>query len=473
MVAFLLVIFCMMGALYPALDTVSGEKERGTLETLLSIPASRLEIMSGKYAAVFAMSLASVAANFLSLSITMLLVTELLEGAASTAGMSIDFSIPPAAVMLLVPALVPLAAFFSAISLGIAAFARSTREGQYYLGPLYAVALPLTAAAIVPGMQLTYLTALVPIMSISLFLKDGFLGTLPVMPAILAVVAQCAYAFAALKWAVAVFSREEVLFASPSAEGEETLATRGYARPTQIFVTWAVSAILFFYVGGLLQQRTGALSVVTGVMAYGGFVLGPLVVLFFVGGLDARKILPLGALDGRALAAGALFIPAAMLVNVAANAVQYSILAPPEAAANMFRMHQSASYAALFVSVVLLPAVCEEVFYRGMVFNSLAARMSAGWAVILSSALFAMAHFSPYEAAPLFALGVVLALAMRSSGTLLLPIIIHFANNGVTITVARMGYNPEIGWLGAAAAGVAGVALAAAGVRILRRRKAA
>ncbi len=446
MLAFLLVVFCMMGALYPALDAISGEKERGTLETLLSIPATRLEILAGKYVAVFSMSIASVLANFVSLSLTMVMVNRLLVQ-ASAAGRSIDFSIPFSATVLLVPALVPLAAFFSAISLGIAAFARSTREGQYYLGPLYAAVLPLTAAAVVPGLSLTYVTALVPVMSISLFLKDGLLGTLRPGPTFLALAAQCFYAYAALKWAAKVFSREDVLFSSPLGEEQLPRPAIGLVRPAHVMTAWAVSVILFFYGGVFLQAKLGALSVTTALLSNVVFLLLPIAVVFLVTRFDVRKVLPLKALAGGQISAVLLFIPAAFLLNIVFNAVQHFVLAPPVPVMQMITAgKEKVSIEALFISVALMPAICEELFYRGLVFRSFAARMPLRYAVIFSSALFAAAHFNVYEILPLFALGVVLALTMQATGTLIAAMIVHFANNALTIVVALLFPTLDIPW---------------------------
>jgi|GEM_PF-164401 len=470
MLAFLLVVFCMMGALYPALDTIAGEKERGTLETLLSIPATRLEILAGKYVAVLSMSVASVVANFMSLSLTMLLVNRLLAD-ASPKNLPIDFSIPISAVFYLVPALLPLAAFFSAVSLGIAAFANSTREGQYYLGPLYAAALPLTAAAVIPGMNLTYLTALVPIMSISLFLKDGLLGTLSPGPTALAISAQCLYAAVALKWASWVFSREDVLFASPAAEGGALPSARGYARPAHILVAWAVSVILFFYAGALLQERLGAVSVVTAHVCYVGFIILPMLVLVLVDGLDAGRILPFAPLGGRRLKATLVLVVAAPLVSVAAGALQHALLPAPTAVAKILGQ-QKASLAALFISVAFLPAVCEELFYRGLALRSLSVRMSARWAVVLSSLFFAAAHLNVYEFVPLFALGVVLALAMRATGTLLAPMLVHFANNSFTLFVALEKVHVSVDYFSAFVAGVLGVGLVALALMLAGKSRA-
>jgi len=467
--AFLLVVLCMMGALYPALDAVCGEKERGTLETLLSIPATRLEILGGKYVAVLGMSLASVVANFLSLSLTMLLVNVLIRTkAASGAVAPVDFSVPLSAFLLLVPALVPLAAFFSALSLGIAAFARSTREGQYYLAPLYAIVLPLTAAAVVPSMELTYVTAVVPVMSISLFLKDGLLGTLRPGPTILAISLQVVYAALSLKWAARVFSREEVLFASPAAETAVPPEAKGLARPSHALFVWAVTLILTVFLGGAIAQRLGPSSIAASLVVTAGFILAPALVFAALERLDVRRLFPVKRVTARGALSIFLFVAAAFGLSVAANALQHLVMGAPP---GQPKPAVAPALLTLLFSYALIPAFCEEVFYRGFILQSLQARLSATWAVGLSAAVFALGHFNVLQFLPLFVLGVLLAVAMRRTGTLLVPIAVHFIYNAVSVTLASSGFNPTLPSWTMAALGAGGLAFAWGGFHLAGRDK--
>jgi len=472
--AFLLVTFCMMGALYPALDTVAGEKERGTLETLLSIPATRLEILSGKYVAVFAMSVASVVSNFVSLSVTMLMVNNLMRSAVRT-DMAIDFRVPTDAIFYIVPALLPLAAFFSAVSLGIAAFARSTREGQYYLAPLYVAALPLTSVALVSSVNLTYLTAIVPITSISLFLKDGLLGTLSFGPTVVALATTCIYAALALKWAASVFGREEVLFGAPTLEGEAR-GVRGVPTPGRALMVWAVTLILFFYMGTPLAARWGIFSVQTSFVINAGFIVGPALILAVIERLRLREVFPLAMPNPRQAATLALFIPAAIALSIAANVIQRLVIKSDTLLGSPV-LSQSGSFGVLAVSLALLPAICEELFYRGFLFKAFSARMAPVWAVILSALVFTTAHLNVFEVLPLLALGIVLALAMRATGTLLVPMAIHFANNFLFIYLAwyhpKMSFDWGFAASAAALAGsiIVGVGLTWAGVRVAGARR--
>ncbi|HKB05270.1 MAG TPA: ABC transporter permease subunit [Gemmataceae bacterium] len=159
---FLLVMWTMAGALHPAIDLTAGEKERGTMETLLICPAGRTEIVAGKFLAVFAFSYASALWNLLWMAGGALLLGALLPSPIlSFAGLG--WSALLAA---------PLAALFSSLALGLGAFARSAKEAQYYLMPLMVITLPLSMFALTPGLKLTPLLSAIPVSGLSLILQN-------------------------------------------------------------------------------------------------------------------------------------------------------------------------------------------------------------------------------------------------------------------------------------------------------------
>ena len=131
-----MLVWALTGAFYPAIDLCAGEKERGTLETLLSSPAMRSEMVWGKLLAIMLFSMATSLLNLASMGVTGTLLIgqlQLLGGA----GEGVAIGPPPLAAMgWLVLGLVPISALFSALALAIAALARSTKEGQYYLLPV-------------------------------------------------------------------------------------------------------------------------------------------------------------------------------------------------------------------------------------------------------------------------------------------------------------------------------------------------
>ena len=108
----------------------------------------------------------------------------------------------------------PISALFSALSLAIAAFARSTKEGQYYLLPLLMISLPLMMLPMLPTTELDLGFALIPLSGLMLLLRtliegqyvDALRFSLPVI----GVTAVCC--LLAIRWAIDQFNNESVLF---------------------------------------------------------------------------------------------------------------------------------------------------------------------------------------------------------------------------------------------------------------------
>ena len=83
----------------------------------------------------------------------------------------------------------------------------------------------------------------------------------------------------------------------------------------------------------------------------------------------------------------------------------------------------------VFLAIVLLPGVCEEVFFRGVVLAGLSQRWGASAGVVTSALLFALLHFNPWQLTPLFLLGVVLGYLVVATHSLYPAILAHGANN--------------------------------------------
>jgi sodium transport system permease protein len=202
---FLLVMWTMAGALHPAIDLTAGEKERGTMETLLICPAGRTEIVAGKFLAVFVFSYASALWNLLWMAAGALLLGVLLPSQILSFS-GLGWSALLAA---------PLAALFSSLALGLGAFARSTKEGQYYLLPLMLLTLPLSMFALTPGLKLTPILSAIPVSGLTLILQNLLAVSgepVSIWCWLLGVGSLIGCVALALSWAAWQFRREEVLF---------------------------------------------------------------------------------------------------------------------------------------------------------------------------------------------------------------------------------------------------------------------
>ena len=179
---FLLVMMSLTGAFYPAVDLCAGEKERGTMETLLISPASRSEIVFGKFFTVLLASVMTALLNLASMGLTGLQLARqfgTMSASAAARGQT-DVAVITAPTFLtgfwIVLLLIPLAVFFSAICLSLAVLAKSMKEGQYYMTPLYLVCLPLIFLTLLPGIELDLFYSIVPITGVSLLLRSLILN---------------------------------------------------------------------------------------------------------------------------------------------------------------------------------------------------------------------------------------------------------------------------------------------------------
>ena len=212
LIPYFVIVLCLVGAMYPAMDLTAGEKERGTMETILCSPVSRVHLVLGKFLMVLTASLASALLAMISMGATFRAGLGLLEnlGQFGGAALPLQFSFGAmAAVFLMV---VPLAVLFSAALLAIALFAKSYKEAQSYLSPLTILVVLPAVISVLPGVELNAALSLVPVLNISLVSKEIVAGTYHWNYIVLIFTSSCAYAAAALSVAIRLFQREDVLF---------------------------------------------------------------------------------------------------------------------------------------------------------------------------------------------------------------------------------------------------------------------
>ncbi|MFP4065813.1 MAG: ABC transporter permease, partial [Bacteroidales bacterium] len=171
---YLFIIFCFTGAMYPAIDLFTGEKERHTLETLLTAPVSRLHILIGKLSVVTLTGIASALLAILGLFLGFQLTAGLPEVIMGVVMgiLSIQF------VLMLLLMLVPLTIFFSGVMAPVTIYAKTFKEAQSMLTPMTFLVIIPAAIAMVPGIEYNAATALIPVVNITLATKEIIAGTI-------------------------------------------------------------------------------------------------------------------------------------------------------------------------------------------------------------------------------------------------------------------------------------------------------
>lgn len=213
LIGYMVILLCMTGAMYPAIDLTAGEKERGTMETILSSPISRLDLVLGKFLLVFSASLTTAVLSVMSMGASFAILgrTQLMN---SSNGQSFALNVGLTASVAVFLMALPLAVLFSAVLMTIALFAKSYKEAQSYLTPMTFVVVIPAVASLMPGVELTPKLALVPILNTSLVCKEIISGTYHWNSIALIFASTCVYAAVGLFLAFKTFQRESVLFRS-------------------------------------------------------------------------------------------------------------------------------------------------------------------------------------------------------------------------------------------------------------------
>jgi sodium transport system permease protein len=422
---FLLVTMSLLGGFYPAIDLTAGEKERGTMQTLLCAPVSPLEIVTGKYVAVWITSLIAALANVVSLGTT---VMRILPGNA--------ISVSPSTLLLAFAMLLPVTLFITAVFLAVAAFAKDFKDGQNFLTPVYMLLAMPAGVTMLRGIELNAWTAFVPVVNIALLIKALLIAEAAPDLIFLSLLSSTAYAAMAVMLAARVFAREQVLLG-----GRESLRSLlGFTRqaggtPTPAFVltAFALVLVLAFY-GSLLLKSAG--TMVTLLVTEYGFFLAPTLLLVAAFGFAFRRTLAIRRPPLLGLVAAALIGSSAWAV---AAGLLIRLLPPPESLVRALEQlllldGAPAPLWLVWLVIGLTPALCEELFFRGLVLSGL--RRLGPWQAILACALlFGLAHSSVYRLVPTFFIGLLLSWLVWKTGSIWTSIVAHALNNGIAATL--------------------------------------
>ena len=453
----MLVIMAVTGAFYPAIDLGAGEKERGTMETLLICPATRAEIVLGKFLTVMLFSASTALLNLSSMGMTGQYMVSIFDAGGAALGGSL--AVPPfASLCWLLLLLLPLAALFSALCLALATFARSTKEGQYYLTPLLMVTLGLTVFCLSPGVEINAFYSLMPVVNVALLLKGLLLSPHATTPlyayALPVIITSIGYSLLALWWAVEMFASEDVLFREAE-RFDLRLWVQHLLRDKEPLPTFGEGVfcfvlIMFLQFGAIkymhpdLSGPNPGLEMVKLLVIQQLVIVGcPALLMAILLTSKTRQTLRL-SLPRPSILAAALVLPLALhplSVELGAFLQQHFFPRLPESIAEVLAT-MSSDNLPLWITLgafALAPAVCEELAFRGFILSGFLQGKKSYVAIFLSSVAFGVMHLIPQQVFNASLLGLVLGLIAVRGGSLLPCIAFHFVYNSLAVLHARFG----------------------------------
>jgi sodium transport system permease protein len=357
----------------------------------------------------------------------------------------------------LVLLLLPMAAFFSALALAVAALARSTKEGQYYLMPLLLVTLPLVALPMLPSLELNLGTSLVPVSGavflVRSLIEGRYTEAVIHLPVVMLVTACCCSL--AIRWAIRQFESEAVMFREADRWSvklwlHQLWRDRGEtASPTEAILCGMIILIgMFFaqFVAGSSVSDWNSIVTSTVVVQI-GLILTPCLLMAIFLTRSLRHALRIHRTQPGHVAAAVLIgismHPSYLALGKGISQV-YKI---GDETATVLQYFQSLILAqplwSLLLLMALLPAVCEELAFRGFIFGGLLRQGGALRAIVVSALFFGFTHPVLQQSMAAALMGLLLGLIAWRTGGVLCTIIVHAINNSLSLSLAWCAANQK------------------------------
>jgi sodium transport system permease protein len=335
--------------------------------------------------------------------------------------------------------LLPLGFLFSAVMMAVAMYARTVKEAQNYATPIYLLSIVPAMMSTLPGFELTPFLCLVPVVGVTLLLKELLQGTIVFGHLVLVFLATSLYALAALRLTVRLFHDENVLFSSERPFAlfvrRRRLKPRPLPTPGEALLLAAICFVLFFTLGQMVQAKDFRLGTAVTMWL---LLFAPALWFARYLKLDLRKTFSLRAPSAAALVGTVVAVAASLVVVLEIEYVQSTLLRyPTEAVEEAERALEGLSFADLLVFAALFPALCEETLFRGFILAGLASRMRRWQAALVVGVLFGFFHIGPVamKVIPVshIVVGVVLSLLVAYSGSIATGVLFHLLYNGALV----------------------------------------
>lgn len=433
----LMITSICLGAIYPAIDVTAGEKERGTLETLLTLPVTNFELIMSKFLAVSVIACISAFLNIISMAAAFGFMFSFL--ADGTAGMSFDpVSFLPAIFISIVIMLV-FALFVTAACMCVCIFAKSFKEANNYITPVLLVFMFASYTAMLPDFKLSTTTAAIPIINVTLLIKDIF--SFQYNYGLFAIVffSNLAYSFLTIMVLGKIYNSEAVLFA----EGFTSLKIfnkRSEMKKGQmpgygdLILLLCISLLGIFYIGSFATMKFG----------FWGVFIQQLIILMlpisysFYMKADWKKLFSIKMPGMKEIVSAICIFIGGYCLNTILSSILSGLM--KESTNNVqiqFDYLLKQPFLILVLVMAVMPAVGEELMFRGFTFGTLKEKNKPLVAMLITSFLFGCYHFSLVKLIPTAFLGFLLVILVYRTGSIFPAMLTHFLNNLISLYISK------------------------------------
>lgn len=438
----LFIISLLMGTVYPAIDVTAGEKERGTLETLLTLPVKNEQIIFSKFIAVATVGLISAGLNFFSIAGICIYVYRLTSKLDTNISLNVIDFIP--AVLLSAVVVMVFSLFLSSVIMCVTSLTRSFKEANNFIAPLTVIIMLTGYIAFIPNIELTGRIALVPVANVILVIKNLFVFNYDANMFGLVIVSNLIYTIFALLLLGKIYSSENLLFDDGKSgiqifERRSNIKKGGVPTSGDAWFILAVVVVHVLYVGSIAQLKYGK----RGVLVVQAIILFVPIIFAIYTKRDLRKTFALRRTGLVSYLAGIMCMSGAILLGMILTQIS-SWLFPTEANQVTNALYSSLIgdnfWETLFLTAII-PCICEELMFRGFVFSGFLSSYKMRYAIILVAVSFGVYHMSIVRLATTIFLGAVLTLTVQYTKSIYPAMLMHFFNNA--LAAANM-YHKEV-----------------------------
>lgn len=448
-----LVMLMLGGGSIVAADAISGEKERGTLETLLTTAARRWEIVGSKQLAIIAVGLTIALINVVNLLVWVGVgIIDLPEAFAA-------LTVTPLAMGLVLVLFVPLAVLIAAVLLLMSGYAKTYKEFQIYFFPVYLLSLVPAAAPFLPGIELASVVSVVPIANVSVAAWEVLQGEYAWPFLALTLLSTGGVAAWASRLTVRTLSTERLVTAAEldraELEGGPALFPR---RVLQWFgVMWALLLIVSVWYGPETGIRTQIAVNILGI-----FFVGTLLMIRRYR-LDPKKALALRSVHPSVWLAVLVGAPSAHVLAFEVFRLADLVFPVPERmleSFGQFLLPETLGLWQILLFLCVIPGIFEELAFRGVLLHGLRKRFHPVVLCLVVGGIFGLFHVSLFRLIPTGYLGVVLAAVTVLTGSIFPAMLWHALNNAAGLVPAYFQMELEAFPPWATPAALAGMAVA-------------
>ena len=430
-----LVFLTLTGASVAAMDSIAGEKERGSLETLLTTSVSRFEIVTAKQLTILSVAL------FITLAQAGNLFVYLALGFIEfSAELEIDVS--PRAVLVLFALFVPVAVVVSSLLLLVSAYAKTYKETQLYLLPVFLGLMILTAAGLLPAISLRSLIAVVPVANVSVAVREIMVGQYDLPMLAVTFVSMMGTSFLLLRLSSRMLGMERLITSQDTDQADYEGGAALFPRRVLLWFTgmWALIVIA--------PSNVDALTRLEGQWAFNmfGIMLGASILMIRVHRLDWRKALALRPVKPQVWLAVLLLVPSTLLTGIFVVGLSSVFLPFPEEILENFASQLIPDDFPLWKIMLMLavtPGIVEEMAFRGLLLHGLHRRLRPLVLILVVGIIFGLFHQALFRIIPTAYLGMVLTTVAVLTGSIFPCMLLHAGNNAFAFLLYRYGVEIE------------------------------